>query len=163
MAKRFHDTEIWKEDWFLSLPLNYREFWFYILDSCDHAGIWKPNFLVANSLYGFKVDLKKALKLYNLGKERVLILKNGRWFIRQFIPFQYGNLSFSCSAHIGVLKALEINGIGLNLCNPSVRVKEGLGKGSTTLKDKDKDKEVVKDKDKDKENGSVPSSHPILA
>ena len=55
MAKRFHDTEIWKEDWFLSLPLNYREFWFYILDSCDHAGIWKPNFLVANSLYGFKV------------------------------------------------------------------------------------------------------------
>lgn len=110
MPKRFTDTEIWKEDWFIVLPPNYKLFWRYICDICDCAGIWRPNIIIANNLYRFDIDLKKALELFNNGKERVVVLENDRWFLKGFISFQYGNaLSESCSVHKGVLKSLKFN------------------------------------------------------
>ena len=35
MAKRFRDTEIWSEDWYISLESKYMLFWDYICDKCD--------------------------------------------------------------------------------------------------------------------------------
>ena len=90
MAKRFTDTAIWDEDWFIALPKDYRELWFYIKDKCDHAGIWRPNIATFNKLFDCSAEGKKALELFNKDKERIIIIKGGRWFLPQFIPFQYG-------------------------------------------------------------------------
>ena len=45
MAKRFTSTEIWNEDWFLDMPAEYKLFWYYMLCECDHAGLFKVNFI----------------------------------------------------------------------------------------------------------------------
>lgn len=129
MAKRFSATEIWDEDWFLDMPNEYKLFWFYMLSSCDHAGFFKVNIRSFCAMNGVKIDTEKALKFFNHEKERLRILKNGFWFIEDFIHFQYGGrLNRSNKAHVSVLKLLEkfcINVLG-------VRGVRGVFEGSGT-------------------------------
>lgn len=111
MSKRFHDTEIWVEDWFIALPRDYRDFFLYIKDKCDHAGIYKPNVYTFNKMYDCNIEAGEALKLLNDGKNRVRLLPDGHWFIEGFISFQYGKLTESSQAHKSVIKILITNGI----------------------------------------------------
>jgi len=140
MAKRFHDTEIWEEDWFIALPRDYRDLWLYAKDKCDHAGVWRPNTATFNKLYDLKVNIKKALELFNNGKERIKVLTNGRWLIIDFIFFQYGNhLNPNNRVHLSIMRVLEQNGVNFG----SIR---GLNEDTHSpmiigLKDKDKDKD----------------------
>lgn len=139
MAKRFTDTEIWEEDWFIVLGHSYRELWQFIKDTCDHAGIWKPNISKFNKLFDHKIDLKEAFSLFNSDKERVVILKNGRWFLTGFIPFQYGLfLNPESPMHRSIIALLDTNEVSLTLIRPLVEVKG-------RVKDMDKVKDKVKD------------------
>ncbi len=104
MPKRFHDTEIWNEDWYLEMPIEYMKLWDYIKDTCDHAGIWRPNKKRFELLIKRYIDLEIALRYFNAGKERIQILSNGRWFILDFIVFQYGSsLNLNNSVHRSVI------------------------------------------------------------
>ena len=60
MAKRFTDTEKWKKQFVKSLDPVYKLFWFYILDECDHAGIWHVEIEIAEIRIGAKIDVKTA-------------------------------------------------------------------------------------------------------
>jgi hypothetical protein len=143
VSKRFHDTEIWQEDWFISLPKDYRHFWFYLKDDCDHAGIWRPKIAAFNKMNDCNVDLGKAIAFFNKdrngGSERVHLLKNGRWFLTGFIPFQYGEvLNVASRLHASIYALLLKNEVNLTLIRPQVEV---IGR----VKDKDKDiKGIVK-------------------
>jgi hypothetical protein len=173
MAKRFTDTEKWVEDWFISLPTDYKLLWIYLCDKCDCAGIWKPNVILLNHLYRIKINVADALKFLNQDKERIVVLENGRWFLTGFISFQYGNqLKEDCAPHRGVLKILKDNNINSFNSNtlgkvpePSERVKEGLDKGSDTLKDKDKDKDkdIPLLKKKEKKDGITPTLEQVTS
>lgn len=133
MAKRFHDTEIWVQEWFISCPVEYQHLWFYIKDSCDHAGVWKPEKMMYELLTKTAIDLEIALQYYNRLKNRIKILPNGRWLIPDFISFQYGkHLSVDNRFHSSILKALDGNEVELT----SIR---GLKDLNETCKDKDKD------------------------
>jgi hypothetical protein len=136
MAKRFHDTEIWRQDWFIELPFEYMLLWFYIKDTCDHAGIWKPHKKYIEQITGKSIDLKIAIKLLNNDeKKRIRILKTGRWFIEDFIKFQYGeSLNPNNRVHLSIIKILTDNHISLT----SIR-------GLIDLKDRVKDKDMDKD------------------
>jgi len=115
MAKRFHDTGIWDQDWFSELPPEYMMLWFYMLDKCCFAGIWKPNKKYVEFISGKAIDLEKALQLFNSNKERVLVLENGRWFLADFIVFQYGpRLNGNNRVHAAIAKALADNGVELD-------------------------------------------------
>lgn len=148
MAKRFHDTDIWDEDWFIALPKDYRDFYLFIKDKCDHAGIYKPNIAKFNKLYDCNINTKKAIELINKdgdlkNKERIIVLNNGRWFLPDFICFQYGNnLNLNNRVHASALKVLETNGVKLDSIRGLIEVKH-------RLKDKDKDK------DKDNSKGVI--------
>jgi hypothetical protein len=149
MAKRFTDTELWHEDWFIALPKDYRNFWIYIKDDCDHAGIWRPKIAGFNKLYECSVDLGKAFQLLNQdcdkNAQRIILLKNGRWFLIGFIPFQYGTtLNLLNRVHRSVYELLLENEVNLTSIRPQLEVIQG-------LKDKDKDK----DKDKILNNKGV--------
>lgn len=138
MAKRFHDTDIWDEDWFIATPRDYRDLWLFIKDKCDHAGIWRPNVTTFNKLYDLNVDKDKALKLFNSDKERIVVLDNGRWLLVDFIAFQYGDhLNLNNRVHASILKLLNMNEVNLT----SIR---GLNEDMQGLKDKDKDKDSIK-------------------
>jgi hypothetical protein len=140
MPKRFHDTDIWDEDWFLNMAADYREFYFYMKDKCDHAGIFKPNILKFNRLFNFNINLEEAIIFFNNGKERVIKLKNGRWFMPDFIPFQYGNhLNTKNRVHASILNILKINEVELT----SIRGQKEL---NDRVKDKDKDKDIYKER-----------------
>ena len=47
MAKRFTDSTKWQKPWFNNLETKHKLFWLYILDSCNHAGIWDCNISLA--------------------------------------------------------------------------------------------------------------------
>lgn len=126
MAKRYTDSEKWKKDFIKTLPTEYKLFWLYLLDECDHAGIWHVELDIAEIRLGFKLSLQKIRGLFN-GK--VVEFDNGaKWFIPDFISFQYGQLDVKNKAHKSVIEKLERY------------VKKGLPRVIQDPMDKDKDK-----------------------
>lgn len=148
MAKRFHDNEIWSQDWFIDMPTEYKLLCFWVKDKCDHAGFWKPDTKIFERMNHVKVDLNEAIKLYNDGKERFIITKLGHWFIPDFFFFQYGNkFNIKNRLHESVLKILEKEGISTNmlrgLIDLNLTSNRPLIEDTDTLKDKVKDKELI--------------------
>jgi hypothetical protein len=133
MGKRFRDTEIWGREWFVGLTCAERCAIDYILCRCDAVGVWPPAFSVAERLIGEKVDWE-ALPSKTNGNIRVL--DNGKWYVTDFIVFQYGPLRESCAPHRSYLALLEKHGL---------RVGEGYPKG--TVRDKEKEIEIEKEKE----------------
>ena len=138
MAKRFRDTSIWDEDWFLELTKEHKLLWTYICDNCDHAGIWKPNFKKFSLLIECTINVKDFLKAINEEKERIIVLKNSRWLLTGFISFQYGDkLNCNNKFHRSIYNLLVLNEVNLTSLRPQVEVLE-----STKVKVKVKDKET---------------------
>lgn len=137
MPKRFSDTEIWAEDWFLDMPPQYQLFWFYILAKCDHTGVFKVNLRSFRGLIEGNLTSNEALKLFNNGKNRIRVVSENLWFIEDFIVYQYGTtLNLNNRLHESIANGLTKNKIDLT----SIR-------GLLDLKDRVKDKDKVKDKE----------------
>jgi len=141
MPKRFTDTEKWRKGFIRSLEAPYKLLWLYILDECDHAGIWHVELDVACVRIGFQIDIADALKAFD---GRVHPFDNGqKWFIPDFISFQYGDLNEVNRVHQSVGRQLRKYDLIKVVTSPLQGAKE-----------KDKDKAKEKDKDKEKEKGT---------
>ncbi|HMG89612.1 MAG TPA: hypothetical protein VK589_06120 [Chryseolinea sp.] len=81
----------------------------YILDDCDHAGIWQVDFEVARIRIGEKVDYKTAVRLFG---DRVQVIDDSKWWMPDFVNFQYGELSEKNRLHISVLAILSKYKVG---------------------------------------------------
>lgn len=103
MAKRFTDTDKWKKPFIRGLEGAYKLLWFYILDDCDHAGIWQVDFEVAQIRIGHPVSEKKAIEVFG---ERIVKIAANKWWIPDFVSFQYGELSDKNRLHISVIQIL---------------------------------------------------------
>ena len=108
MAKRFTDSEKWKDAWFMDLPIKYKLFWIYILDDCNNGGIWKVNFKVASFFIGEHLEYSEVMRIF---KERVYVISNEYWFIEGFIKYQYKcnakELNPKNKAHLSVIRLLD--------------------------------------------------------
>lgn len=108
MAKRFTDNEKWKDAWFMDLPSKYKLFWLYLLDECNHAGIWKVNFKVASFYIGEHLEYSEVKRILN---NRITILDDEYWYINKFINYQYKcelhELNPKNKAHLSVLKIIK--------------------------------------------------------
>jgi len=143
MAKRFTDTELWKQDWFLDMPSEYKLFYFYVKDNCDHAGIFKVNVRTFCRLNEVKVDSNTALEYFNVDKERIILISDSKWLLVDFFVYQYGaTMNLGNRVHNSVNELLILNNIDLGSIRGLLELKQG-------VKDKDKDKDKEKDKDKD--------------
>lgn len=135
MAKRMTDTDKWKKRFLKDLNYANKLLWLYMLDDCNHAGIWDIDLEVASIRIGLNVDMDD---LFKFGDKIVVFDNNEKVFIPDFIDFQYGELNPTSNVHKSVIALLD----KYNL--------EGYMKGSqgvqSTLKDKDKDKDIVKAK-----------------
>jgi hypothetical protein len=138
MAKRMTDTDKWKKRFVRELSPQHKLLWFYILDDCNHAGIWEVDIEVASIRVGYELihDMLPQAFL-----DKIVIFDNGdKWFIPEFIDFQYGELNPNSNVHKSVIALLQ----KYNL--------EGYLKGLQTLpnrvQDKDKAKDIVIVKDK---------------
>jgi hypothetical protein len=148
MAKRFTDTDKWKKGFIKSLPASYKLLWLYIIDDCDHAGIWHVDLEVACLRIGEDVTEEQAQQFFG---ENIKSFDGGeKWFIPSFIEFQYGQLNEKNRVHEAVLKILSR--YNLLEIKPLTSPLQG-------AKEKDKDKEMDKEMDKDKggvgENSNV--------
>jgi hypothetical protein len=133
MAKRFTDTNKWNKPFIRGLDAPYKLLWFYILDDCDHAGIWQVDGDVAKIRIGCDINFVDALIVF---KNHIQVFDNGqKWFIPDFIDFQYGELNPANRVHqsiISILKKYKIK--------PLTSPLQG-------AKDKDKDKDMDKEQD----------------
>lgn len=109
MAKRFTDTDKWKDEWFLELEPTMKMLWIYILDTCDHAGIWRANFKLASYCIGTILDKQSASKAL---ESRIKIVDEDKWHVPKFIAYQYkGKLNPDNKAHLGVINSLTLHGL----------------------------------------------------
>ena len=109
MAKRFTDTNKWRKGFIRGLQGAYKLLWLYILDECDHAGIWHVELDVASLRIGYDLNLMETVKIF---KSHIIVFDDGnKWFIPDFIEFQYGTLNPANRVHASVIKILDIYGI----------------------------------------------------
>lgn len=149
MAKRFTSTEIWEEDWFLDMPIQYKLFWFFLLSACDHAGVFKVNIKSFCSLNEVKIDKNTAIELFNCGKNRIRIISEKIWLVEDFFFFQYGGTcNLNNKLHLSIQCIYNQHNISLTSIRGVQEVKQTsqAGQGHLLLgvkdKDKDKDKEI---------------------
>lgn len=136
MSKRFIDTEIWVEDWFLDMPIEYKLFWYYVISSCDHAGLFKVNLRSYCSLNEVKIDKDIALNYFNSNKDRIRILSENLWLIEDFFVYQYGTtFNPNNRVHDSIEKLYTKHGIKMTSIRGLIDLKDG-------VKDKDKDKVI---------------------
>ncbi len=149
MAKRFTDTDKWKKPFIRGLEAPYKLLWLYILDDCDHSGMWQVDIEVAEIRLGETLTIEKAKEFF---AEKIQIFDDGeKWFIPDFIEFQYGKLNEENRAHKSVINLL------------SKYENKGLTSSLQGAKDKEKDKDMVKVKDKvkDKEREIIEIIYPF--
>lgn len=127
-GKRFTEISKWKEPWFRRLTPTAKSLWLWLNDNCDYAGVIDVDLELAAFQIGEPVN-KEHLTEFG---ERLQVLPDGKAWLRDFIPSQYGaKLSPACSAHQAVLKLIQLH--NLPYPNPSATVGQPLTNSCHTL------------------------------
>jgi hypothetical protein len=136
MAKRFIDTDLFRKPFMRSLEAPYKALWIYLLCECDHAGIWVVELDVAQMRMGLKLDPDKVLQ--RMGGAVVPVGDGSKWYLPDFVEFQYGQLNPANRVHASVIERLFKCGI-----DPNDKVEnKPLASPLQGAKDKDKDKDT---------------------
>jgi len=148
MAKRFIDTELFHKQFTKSLRAEHKLLWIYLFTECNHAGIWEVELEVAGLRLGCQFDQATVLEAFGA---KIHTFDNGsKWFIPDFLAYQYGPLNPAVKLHGSVIAMLSKYGLPYQVkdgaLNPSGNSSQTV---TVTVKDKDKDK------DKDKEINRV--------
>ena len=145
MAKRFTETEKWKDGWFLNLKPEYRLVWCYLLDSCTIAGRWIKNFKLLNFCCDSSLDEKSLNTIFN---DRLLEYKDF-FFIPKFLTFQYpGGLNSDKRMIVAIKNELFKYGLSEKVNEMygddflSITYQSAINQRLKQDKDKDKDKVI---------------------
>lgn len=130
MAKRFTDTDKWKRPWFRELAPTAKIVWFYILDNCDHCGVWAGDFALLNFQTGLSISPQAFAQWF--GDKFVTL--DEKYFFPSFVEFQQGKLSPAKNAHRPIIEFLDKNGLSLDLPNQNVMGSEPIGMGPSKVK-----------------------------
>lgn len=135
MAKRFIDTDLFRKPFMRSLEAPYKALWIYLLCECDHAGVWVVELDVAQIRMGLKLDPEKVIE--KMQGAVVSIDGGSKWYLPDFVAFQYGSLNRANRVHASVIDRLQSLGI-----NPFETIEnKPLTSPLQGAKDKDKDKD----------------------
>lgn len=108
MAKRFTDTTKWGKRWFSSLSPVHKLIWLYLLDECEHHGVWSGNFTRLAFDVGVEISGEEFEEVY---ASKIHRLPDGKYFIPAFIEFQQGvELSETKNAHKPIISFLRQHG-----------------------------------------------------
>jgi hypothetical protein len=160
MPKRFTDTNIWEQSWFIELSPESKNIWQYLEKSCDCAGIWKIDIPEMRRKIGYKnihieAFLEEVNRDYNkrtgeeVKRNRIMpVAGNDKLWLTGFISFQYEKGRTGVNAGIpaikGALNRLRDEGIY------DYAVKEGF----VRIKGECEDKSLLKEENGGKENNS---------
>lgn len=130
--KRFTETLIWDDPWYRKMPLKYKLLWKYLCDKCDNAGVWVKDMETAAYFIGEEINEAEALRLINNGKERIKVLTDDKWYIKEFIEFQFGNISSESNIGKSIVKLIEkynVTGIEHPFDGRRTAVRQDISKG----------------------------------
>lgn len=131
MAKRFTDTEKWRDEWWGSLSNDYRIIWLYLVDSCSIAGIWKKDFRGLNFNCNTNISEEDFTKVFGSR----LIDRGNFYFIPKFVRFQCPKgLKSNKPAVVSIVNELINN-------NLTETIHKSLGNDYLIIKDKGKGKD----------------------
>lgn len=119
MAKRFTDTNKWRNEWFRTLPLKAKLTWIYLCDECDHAGVWKSDFGLASFQLGFSINQND---LNDWFKEKIHFFNKDSLLILPFFTFQYGESKDSWNAKVKAREKLQ--NLGFTLINNTIVIND---------------------------------------
>jgi len=85
MSKRFIDTELFDDPWFMDLSKDAKILWIYLITKCNHAGLIDVN----EKLCKFQTGLKNIQTVYKELGNRLVTVSKQLIFIPKFIEFQY--------------------------------------------------------------------------
>jgi hypothetical protein len=158
MAKRFTDTDKWKDEWYTELPNDYKIIWQYLLDTCDNAGIYKRNVKLLNIMCNTNVSDTDILNAFKL---RVTPISDEKWIINKFCVFQYGPdfLESKNKAVISVVNKLiennlyqsSTNTLSIPYQSPINTLSIPYGYSIDTPKEQEQEQEQVKEQEKEQE------------
>lgn len=104
MAKRLIDTAIFRKDFIRGLDAPCKLLFMYLINECDHAGLWDVEFEVMEIRLGVKF---KESPLVQFGNKVVAVDGGKKWFIPSFVEFQYGYLKENNRVHASVISLLS--------------------------------------------------------
>jgi hypothetical protein len=104
MFKRLTDCDKWEDDWFSELSIEHKLAWIFLTDKCNNAGVWKPNFRIANALLNLDINWSEFKEVCG---PRIEVLDNGKWWLTKFVEFQCGVLSPKSHPHKKVVRLLD--------------------------------------------------------
>jgi hypothetical protein len=116
MSKRFTDTNIWDQTWFLELSPEGKNIWQFLEKSSDCAGIWKIDIPEMRRKIGYKdINLANFLEEVNRDYNRltgepearkriIQIANNTKLWLTGFISFQYEKGTSGVNAGIPAIK-----------------------------------------------------------
>ena len=87
MSKRFIDTNLFDDAWFMDLSASGKLLWIYFITKCNHAGIIEINIKLATVQTGIK-NIETTIKQL---ASRLITVKENIYFIPKYIDFQYPN------------------------------------------------------------------------
>jgi hypothetical protein len=131
MAKRFTDSEKWNHGWFRKLKPEMKCVWFFILDRCDHAGIYIHDIEAMCFNVGAEITTEEFETVFG---DKLQKFDSDKYHIKAFIEFQYGELSETNNAHKSVISKLK-----------KLAPQEPLKSPTSGAQDKEEDKDKVKD------------------
>lgn len=147
MTIRMKDTELWNEEWFQDLSMNYKFFWFYVNETCNHAGIWRTNWKTVTHVTGIVGPLDPTP--YG---PRVKVLASDKWYLTNFICEQQripniDKLNPHNKCHTSIIKILYEEKI-INDLSPLLAPIEGLARGHSNGNSNGKNTTYTYNKDK---------------
>jgi hypothetical protein len=108
MSKRFIDTDLFDDSWFMDLSLSGKILWIYCITKCDHAGIIELN----EKLCSFQTGIKSLPSVIEELSNRLHTVKDGVYFIPKFINFQYpGFPKSNVKQQQGAINILKSHGL----------------------------------------------------
>lgn len=117
MAKRFTDSDKFRDVWYRQLKPKHKCLWEYMLSECSIAGILDIDFDSMSFHIGDKIT-EKDLEIFS---DRIIFLSLNKIFIPRFIKFQQNNISETNPAHKNIIKILENYNIDLSLSFQSLK------------------------------------------
>lgn len=118
MAKRFIDTGLFDDDWFMELSNEAKLLWIYFITKCNHAGMLKLNV----KLCKVQTNIKELNTVIEQLGNRIITVKEQLYFIPKFLEYQYPG--FPNSKAKAQLSAIEILSSFDLFSNGSLTIKE---------------------------------------
>lgn len=150
MANRLTDSGKWAKPFFCELSMKMKLVWFYLLDNCDHAGLWDINLALLEFHIGDPVTLSEIKESFG---DKIIHFEDKLW-IPGFVEFQQkctiDELNPNNNAQKGIISRLKKVGAYEPLKSPTLRgtgkgkgLGKGLGKGKKEPLISEKDLEEI--------------------